>query len=142
MEKKFTPNEMLDITLNWFAMDFKDIGMGEDAIPRNEVEHHTAERLIMRMHPQLDKAGSEFMEYSNMILEQLVSDRYLSKIGPRYSITFKGKMFSKSGGYIKKEKRESTSITLQSWQTWAISVGTVLAGIYGLVEILKPLIGY
>ena len=56
----------------------------------------------------------------------------------RYLISCKGKMFMEGvGGFIKKDKRDSNAASLQFWQTWAIVVGTFLAGLYGLVEILK-----
>jgi len=134
MKNTLTPNEMLDKTLEWFAMDFKDINDGDT---RRDSEHYKAERLIAEKFPEMD--SPEFMEYSPMIFEQLVDDGYLTKGDNKYSINFKGKMFYKNGGYIKEQKRKSNATTLQSWQTWAIVVGTALAGIYALVEILKLL---
>lgn len=54
----------------------------------------------------------------------------------RYLISCKGKMlYEGEGGFRKREQRKIRAATLQFWQTWAIAIGTVLAGAYGLVEI-------
>lgn len=51
-----------------------------------------------------------------------------------------GKMFwEDKGGFRKQAKRETNEATLQSWQTWAIAIGTVAAGIYGIYEICRSL---
>ena len=56
----------------------------------------------------------------------------------KYLISCKGKLFWEGvGGFSEKDKRDSKAATLQSWQTWAIVAGTVLAGLYALQEILK-----
>ena len=58
----------------------------------------------------------------------------------RYLIACKGKLFWDSiGGFVAQDKQNSKKAAHQSWQTWAIVVGTVLAGLYGLVEIVKAL---
>jgi len=56
----------------------------------------------------------------------------------RYLISCKGKLlYDGDGGFGKIQKRKIKAATLQSWQTWAIAVGTVLGGLYGLIELLK-----
>ena len=54
----------------------------------------------------------------------------------RYLISCKGKLlYEGEGGFGKREQRKIRAATLQFWQTWAIAIGTVAAGIYGLFEI-------
>ncbi len=56
----------------------------------------------------------------------------------RYLISCKGKLlYEGEGGFGKREQRKIRAANLQFWQTWAIAIGTVLAGAYGLVEIWK-----
>ena len=57
----------------------------------------------------------------------------------KYMITFEGKMLNETGGYRYKSKRDAISTNLQSAQTWAIAVGTVLAGLYALYQIITAL---
>lgn len=135
---KLSPEEMLDITLNWFATDFDDMGKGEDALVRTGVEHYKAEALIMRKYTKLNE--NRFMEYSSLIFEKLVTDEYLKREdNGTYSITLTGKMFSQSGGYKSERCRKTKATILQSLQTWLIVIGTVAAGGYGLWELLKAL---
>ena len=56
----------------------------------------------------------------------------------RYLISCKGKLlYDGEGGFEKREQRKIRAATLQFWQTWAIAIGTVAAGIYGIFEICK-----
>ncbi|MBL7720782.1 MAG: hypothetical protein JNK98_02185 [Chitinophagaceae bacterium] len=56
----------------------------------------------------------------------------------RYLISCKGKLlYEGEGGFGKREQRKIRAATLQFWQTWAIAIGTVAAGIYGLFEIYR-----
>ena len=56
----------------------------------------------------------------------------------RYLISCKGKLlYEGEGGFGKREQRKIRAATLQFWQTWAIAVGTVAAGIYGIYEICR-----
>lgn len=56
----------------------------------------------------------------------------------RYLISCKGKLlYEGEGGFGKREQRKIREATLQFWQTWAIAIGTVAAGIYGLFEIYR-----
>lgn len=56
----------------------------------------------------------------------------------RYLISCKGKLlYEGEGGFGKREQRKIRAATPQFWQTWAIAIGTVAAGIYGLFEIYR-----
>lgn len=57
-----------------------------------------------------------------------------------YTISFEGIILIENGGYKRKGKKESISTKLQSLQTWAIAVGTALAGLYGLYELIKAIL--
>jgi len=56
-------------------------------------------------------------------------------------INDKGLEFIKIDGY-NKQRKEIISINLQSAQTWAISVGTALAGSYALIEIIQKILTF
>ncbi len=58
----------------------------------------------------------------------------------KYRITFEGKLLNESGGYRWKIKRESTLTNLQSLQTWVIAIGTALAGLYGIYQLINALL--
>jgi hypothetical protein len=73
-----------------------------------------------------------------MMCAKMSRDGYLQRHDNiRYSLYAEGFFFIKTGGYSTTETRERKKANLQSLQTWAIVVGTFLAGVYGLVEILK-----
>lgn len=57
-----------------------------------------------------------------------------------YMITFEGKLLNEFGGYRYKKKRDAISTNLQLSQTWAIAVGTALAGLYALYQIITSLL--
>ena len=103
-EQQITPIEMLDKTLQWFAMDASEMGIGIQMCSRHEVEMKKAIPLIIDKFPELNT--SEYLLYSKMIFEKLAKDKYLTLktydhkySDDRYSITFEGKLFSKLGGY-------------------------------------------
>lgn len=55
-----------------------------------------------------------------------------------FLITCKGKLFIEGeGGFYKREKKKSQTASLQFWQTWAIVLGTVFGGLYGVFEIFN-----
>ena len=81
--------------------------------------------------------GSIDITNTEAIIDKLQRDGLLKSMVEGYKITFDGRIFHEMGGYTEKVRKESTSTSLQSWQTWAIAVGTILGGLYGLVEILK-----
>lgn len=92
-------------------------------------------------------------------LLKLVKDNYVNqdfqKIGTLngnlYEISFEGLSFISEGGYVLREKRnrlqdkklndiEITQSLQQKWilrLTWVIGIGTLVAGVYYLIEILK-----
>lgn len=75
-----------------------------------------------------------------MMCAKMSRDGYLQRHdNVRYSLYAEGFFFIKTGGYSKEEARKRNQAALQFWQTWAIVVGTFLAGVYGLVEIVKRL---
>lgn len=82
---------------------------------------------------------NQFLMYSDLGIEKLVKDDYLRIDNEGYSITFEGKVFHQSGAYKAKYKKETKTATLQSWQTWAIVLGTSFAGLYGLYEMIKDI---
>jgi hypothetical protein len=57
----------------------------------------------------------------------------------RYMITFEGKLLNETGGYGDKAKRETISTNLKLVQTWAIAVGTALAGLYAFYQLLTTM---
>ena len=61
------------------------------------------------------------------------------KTDKKYMISFEGKLLNENGGYRYKKKRDSISASLQLVQTWAIALGTVLAGLYALYQIIIAL---
>ena len=132
------PVKMLDLALRWFAMDTKEILSKHPAVTREHVTQNDAAQSMVDFFPQLN--NTEFLMYHNMIFDKLANDGYIKKVNELNSITFEGKLFSKSGGYEVANKKSAIRANLQSSQTWAIAVGTVLAGAYGLLEILKTVV--
>jgi hypothetical protein len=143
-----SPIEMLDKTLEWFAMDVSEMGMGEQLIARESITRTKALRLMVDKMPELNT--TDFLVYSNLVLNKLVKDEYLScpddgRISgePAYSITFEGKIFSKMGGYnskisadrgenIRLEKIERNQRFHQSALTWLTIILTVATAIQAL----------
>lgn len=93
-------------------------------------------------HPDLAKLYLS-QSIKDAILVKLVEDGYLirvtkeeystgvvldSSLVTRYSVSFKGYILIKEGGYTRKIRKETTRLNLQSVQTWAIVLGTVAAG--------------
>jgi|SRR5471030_1337930 len=81
----------------------------------------------------------------DIVTTKLIKDGYIERpygfSNPEshtiYSLTFEGLIFYQKGGYIyysKNEKRKNIKDTIY---IWAVAIGTSLAGIYGLFEILK-----
>lgn len=89
--------------------------------------------------------------YMEQILDKLETERYLYKGGlvvvkhlpngkeydNMYNLTFEGLLLLNSGGYRAKMKREQSSVLLNWVSSLSIAVETVLAGIYGLMEIVR-----
>ena len=86
-------------------------------------------------HPDFHKCIHEWEQLEKILFDDdklVESDLY-----KYWVLTVKGKMFE---GYVRRKKRQSVSITLQSVQTWAIAVGTSLAGLYALFQLLSMLL--
>lgn len=103
----------------------------------------------------IDEKGIKLdMVYFVPMLTQLVQDGYLERfpseehyhhtIGEaptvhdriNYSITFKGILFIKDGGYTEKNRKGHIEKFLKSLATIAIVIGTVSAGAYALKEMI------
>ena len=54
-------------------------------------------------------------------------------------ITFRGIAFISNGGYVKQKEKETISKNLQLVQTWAIAIGTALAGLWALYLFIKEI---
>ncbi len=149
-----SPNSVLDAILNWFSMepfDWKESAVkGRIRLRTYEI----GEYIIKYYFPKLNSV--DFIIDLPEILEQLTIDGYLIENKERewdkiYSISFKGKIFSKNGGYselertknaenirvgnVEKRQRayESNMVRL----TWILAIGTTVAAIYYLLEIIK-----
>ena len=146
---ELTPIQKLDKVLEWFAMDIKEMGIGEQSILRERVPILKTIELISKYFKELNTA--EFIIESGLILEQLADDGNIKKEGDLYSITFKGKYFSKNGGYTQKninnasesirldnlEHRQKRYEQTQTLLLTLVSVGTLISAVYYLIEIGK-----
>ena len=133
-----TPNELLDDILKWFATS-------PNAYPSGTIEMATIDHME-RTGISIEEQGFGNLKF-NLIekaINKLVDDKYLLLRGtiyePQekdYTITFEGVVFSRNGGYVKKEKKENISKNLEHIQSWAIAIGAVLAGSPVLYSLLK-----
>lgn len=135
-QNNLTPYEMLDKTLDWFAMDVDKMGLGVHLLTREWVSGQAALKDMVEIFRELNTV--EFLLYSELILNKLVSDGYLMKHPPgydhdMYSITFEGKLLSINGGYKKlkinaalSEKRKNQNEKLLIWGSWLAGIGTIL----------------
>ncbi|MEJ7827581.1 MAG: hypothetical protein WKF91_05280 [Segetibacter sp.] len=120
---------------------------------------------ILRLFLSNKKAGKLYLQISDIshpeinsldihpIINQLLKDGYLDThtLKPpesmrefvsdtvSYYLSFMGEIFYEQGGYKNAEKRKTISANLQSLATWVIAIGTGLAGIYGLYEMIKSI---
>ena len=76
-------------------------------------------------------------DIAHLACDKLYRDGYLAKENGGYIVLMDGMIFAASGGYEGKRRRDATSASLQSVQTWAIALGTVFAGAYSLYELLR-----
>lgn len=149
MEKKHSANEKLDavlIVLN----DASNSLMGAVNFERLHISSELKLSVILF---ELTEMGFNDIDSSElaMILEHLIDESYIKSIErteqdtmnlpPQttkfYKIIFKGKVFIENGGYTQKEKIVKREIFRQTLAIWITAIGTGLAGIYGLFEILK-----
>jgi len=72
-------------------------------------------------------------------LETIQTKDVIFESDKKYMITFEGKLLNESRGYKYKEKQKVIATNLQLIQTWAIAVGTALAGLYALYQIIAVL---
>lgn len=56
-----------------------------------------------------------------------------------YRLTFEGELLINDGGYVKKIQNENLDLVLTKRLAYAIAVGTVFGGIFGLIECIKVL---
>lgn len=74
-----------------------------------------------------------------ILFEKLKDDKCVKEIDGKYLVTVDGRLFAESGGYVEKIRQQTISVNLQSVQTWAIAVGTSLAGLYAFFQLLELL---
>lgn len=120
-----TPFERLDKVLN--------IIYERGPLSLNEITHRELRLLKKITATQID---------IERVIDRLIDDKYI-KIEPvhanypNYKITFEGELLLQRKGYQEKEKREKEQTRLQSMQTFAIWVGSAIAGIYYFVELVR-----
>ncbi|HEY5328108.1 MAG TPA: hypothetical protein VIJ27_13985 [Mucilaginibacter sp.] len=85
----------------------------------------------------------------HFVLDKLVEDKYVHFIGGplpanvtentafSYSITFNGLVFHQQGGYSREHKNRRAKARKDAAYTIVVAVGTFLAGLYTLFEIVK-----
>jgi len=138
MQNSLTPTQQLDKILKHIAKRYGDEKEGTFIAKKFE----NIVLVASKFDPPIDRDGV----YS--IVTKLVKDGYAhvetmdhGTAGTifEYSPTFEGLTLLQSGGYEKAEERKATQASLQSSQTMAIVIGTVLAGLYGLFEICKEI---
>lgn len=103
----------------------------KDELSRHRTEedwHNISVRICDN--PNAKKDNPLFLMYLNKLKE----DDLIEKNETGYVATFKGLFFK---GYEKTKKEEKVSKNLQTVQTWAISIGTAIAGLYALVQIMQ-----
>lgn len=72
------------------------------------------------------------VEYTDTVLKKLL----------KCEITLKGKMFILKDGYVQQLKDASSERTFQTLALWISAIGTGLAGIYVLWEMLKAVLRF
>jgi len=139
----FSPIEMLDYTLGWFALDAED---SQTVISKYDVDYRSIMPNVIKEFPQMNVPGVIY--FFPMILQKLVKDGYLlfdnsvKGFDASYSIALEGKLFSDSGGYKMEAIRNSivensakANKTLLTLLTFFVSVGTMIAATYYLTEL-------
>ena len=126
---ELTPIQKLDTILNFLATNPKAKGLNSEGDLYKWFTDSYAENIDM----------GTFVKILNKLYDNKYVDRELKYNVYHYSISLEGEVFNLQGGYEKLEDRKSKAANLQSWQTWVIAVGTGLAGIYGLYELIKSI---
>jgi hypothetical protein len=131
-----TAIEKLDATLKEISKDYKGVIM-QDLHARLATTYHTK---INENDIQGIITGNEL----ERIILKLLDDKYISSISKALSstayatsiehffTTFDGNLLIQTGGYAKKIEREKDAAFYEKVKSWAIVVGTVLAGLYAL----------
>jgi hypothetical protein len=119
-----TPNTLMCINL----VDIEKRIKGKNLVLSNRLRKEILYKLVKDGNLRIEKGFYRGLNTGGMIIDY-------------YYITVEGEILKSTGGYHKRNRKESISTILQSVQTWAIAVGTVLAalGTIGLLvyEILK-----
>jgi len=72
------------------------------------------------------------------IIAKLIEEKYVMRFDSgQYTLTVTGRMFFEKGGFRQQLIDEKRKARVEVVYIWAVGVGTVLAGIYGLFEMLK-----
>jgi len=134
---------VMDMVLYWFALDPKDY-KGGMVIQRTNVSAETvAANIIDYYFVQLNNV--DFLINLDLILDQLAIDGYLYKHAdfngrPKYSITYRGKKFSRNGGYANlndvQNRQRKTAIIKES----LLISGTWFAGVTGVLLVVNELL--
>jgi hypothetical protein len=104
-----SPIEMLDKCLEWFALDIAEFVKTDSQIANEKISKPAAITEIGRCYEEIN--GMDFLMYAELIIDKLVRDGYLKKDGDLLSITFEGKLFSKTGGYSRQLTENETKAT-------------------------------
>ena len=71
-----------------------------------------------------------------MYIEKLEADKLIKKTSTGYVATYEGLFYK---GYGATKRKEVIATNLQAAQTWAISIGTALAGLYAVYQFYQSL---
>lgn len=134
---------IMDMVLYWFALDPKDY-KGGMVIPRIRVPAETVGTNIVDYYfKQLNNV--DFLINLDLILDQLAIDCFLFKHTdtgwrPTYSITYRGKRFSRDGGYAALNEKEKGRKRTQRLKESLLISGTWFAGVTGVLLVTNELL--
>ena len=104
--------------------------------------------LLNESFKKMNTNGTVNISFPNAFADKLERDGYLidTKNGDgdnnKYLVTLEGIIFIESGGYVQKRKNEIRTSFLQTLAIWVTAIGTGLAGIYALIQLMKMFCGY
>ena len=132
--------QMLDKVLEWFTKDYKDLGM-DNPIPRQSVPVEWVRQNLEKIYPELNT--NHFSEYAPLILDKLEEDGFVKQKNFVYTVTLKGKLFYRDGGYEQQEKdirrqREDseTDLRLKKRTEVVTAYGSVIAAAGAILLLL------
>ena len=141
-----SPIQILDKVLYWFAMDIDDFVKTKSQSANSKVSKPEAITEIGRCYKELNTV--DFLMYADLVIDKLVKDGHVisneKQVGfsgqpIMYSISFEGKLFSKSGGYTQKEINENLAkeelrndLALRKRNDHRLVLGTYLVAVAGL----------